>query len=103
MLDAVRLKETWAKVAEHGDQVPLYFYSTLFVMFPETRALFPVSMVAQRDRLVGALRYTASHVDELDILVPFLQKLGRDHRKFEIRPEYFPAVGAALLATLAHF
>lgn len=90
-------------VAEHGDQVPLYFYSTLFLMHPETRALFPVSMAAQRDRLVNALGRTISDVDNLDELVPFLQQLGVDHRKFEVRPEHYPAVGAALLATLEHF
>lgn len=36
-------------------------------------------------------------------LVPFLQDLGRDHRKFNVLPEHYPAVGDALIATLRHF
>lgn len=103
MLDAKGLKESWAAVAENGDEVPLYFYSTLFLTHPETRALFPVSMAAQRDRLVGALGRTVANVDDLDALMPFLQQLGADHRKFEVLAEHYPAVGSALLATLEHF
>jgi len=35
--------------------------------------------------------------------VPFLQQLGRDHRKFGTIGEHYPAVGNSLIATLAHF
>ncbi|GAB3463540.1 FAD-binding oxidoreductase [Streptomonospora sediminis] len=102
-MDVTRLKDSWKKVAAYGDEVPLFFYSTLFLTHPETRALFPVSMSAQRDRLVGALGRIVSDVDRVDELVPFLQSLGRDHRKFAVVAEHYPAVGQALLHTLAHF
>src|SRR5690606_8860766 len=97
------LKDSWHLVSRSGDQVPLYFYSALFLMYPETRNMFPVSMARQRDRLVGALGHIVSNVDKIDKLVPFLQQLGRDHRKFAVVAEHYPAVGRALLATLEHF
>jgi NAD(P)H-flavin reductase len=75
----------------------------LFLTHPETRALFPVSMAHQRDRLFSALGEVVAWVDDLDRLVPVLQHLGRDHRKFGTVAEHYPAVGASLLATLAHF
>lgn len=103
MVDAARLKWSWGEVAGYGDQVPLFFYSTLFLEHPETRAMFPISMAAQRDRLVTALGRIVSDVDNVDELVPFLQQLGRDHRKFAVLDGHYPAVGAALLATLEHF
>ncbi|MBN3586123.1 flavohemoprotein, partial [Algoriphagus aestuarii] len=31
----------------------------------------------------------------------FLAQLGRDHRRFDVRPEHYPIVGQALLHTLA--
>ncbi|GAA3839884.1 FAD-binding oxidoreductase [Sphaerisporangium flaviroseum] len=102
-MDTQALKESWRAVALSGDQVPLFFYSALFLMHPETRDLFPVSMAGQRDRLVRALGHAVSSVDRLDELVPFLQQLGRDHRKFAVVAGHYPAVGEALLATLAHF
>ncbi|MCW3843074.1 globin domain-containing protein [Micromonospora yasonensis] len=102
-MDAARLKQSWSLVAAHGDQVPLYFYSTLFLAHPETRPMFPTNMAGQRDRLVSALGHIVSHVDQVDRLVGFLQELGADHRKFAVRAEHYPAVGEALVATLRHF
>jgi NAD(P)H-flavin reductase/hemoglobin-like flavoprotein len=102
-VDVTRLKQSWQQVASYGDEVPLFFYSTLFLTHPEVRSLFPISMALQRDRLVGALGRIVSDVDRVDELVPFLQHLGRDHRKFAVLAEHYPAVGQALLHTLAHF
>ncbi|MEO3873764.1 globin domain-containing protein [Nonomuraea sp. B12E4] len=102
-MDTQALKGSWHLVTQSGDQVPLFFYSALFLMYPEARGLFPVSMATQRDRLVGALGHIVSNVDRVDDLVPFLQQLGRDHRKFSVVAQHYPAVGQALLATLEHF
>ncbi|GAB3234929.1 FAD-binding oxidoreductase [Glycomyces halotolerans] len=103
MVNADRLKKNWSLVASHGDQVPLYFYSTLFLTHPETRDMFPMNMAAQRDKLVTALGTVVSNVDTIDRVVPHLQQLGRDHRKFGALRDHYPAVGQALLATLEHF
>ena len=103
MIDADRLKRSWELVAAYGDQVPLFFYSTLFLTHPQTRELFPVSMASQRDKLVDALGSIVSSVDALDRLTPFVQQLGRDHRKFAVLADHCPAVGAALLSTLRYF
>jgi NAD(P)H-flavin reductase/hemoglobin-like flavoprotein len=103
VVDAQALKESWAAVARGGDEVPLFFYSHLFLSHPETRQMFPMSMAGQRDKLVGALGRIVSNVDQLDSVVPFIQQLGRDHRKFSVLAEHYPAVGGSLLATLEHF
>ena len=102
-MDVARLKQSWSLVAAHGDQVPLYFYSMLFLAHPEVRQMFPTNMAGQRDRLVTALGHVVSSVDQVDRLVGFLQHLGADHRKFSVQAEHYPAVGEALLATLQHF
>ena len=102
-LDIVRLRESFARVATHGDEVPLFFYSDLFIKHPEVRELFPVSMAVQRAHLVDALVKIVSQVDNADDLTAFLQGLGRDHRKFGAVTEHYAAVGASLLATLEHF
>jgi NAD(P)H-flavin reductase/hemoglobin-like flavoprotein len=102
-LDIVRLRESFARVAMHGDELPLFFYSDLFIKHPEVRDLFPVSMAAQRGHLVDALVKIVSQVDRVEELTAFLQGLGRDHRKFGAVAEHYGAVGASLLATLEHF
>lgn len=102
-VDVGRLRETWARVAAHGDQVPSYFYGHLFLTHPEVRQMFPATMAMQRDRLVGALAQIVTSVDDLDALVPFLRGLGGDHRRFAVVADHYPAVGGSLLATLEAF
>lgn len=102
-MDAQRLKDNLARVMMHDDEVPLFFFSGLFLRHPETRALFPVGMDVTRDRLVQALARIVADADNLDMLVPFLQGLGRDHRKFGAVPDHFGAVGTSLIAALRHF
>ena len=102
-IDTARLQTSWDLVAQHGDQVPLFFYSTLFVTYPHTRDMFPLSMEGQRDKLVTALGRVVSHVDRLASVTPLLEQLGRDHRRFSVSRDHYPAVGEALVATLEHF
>jgi NAD(P)H-flavin reductase/hemoglobin-like flavoprotein len=102
-VDAQRLKDSFERVAGQGDAVPLFFYSDLFVRNPHLRDMFPVGMSGQRDKLLRALGHIVARVDDLPALVPFLQQLGRDHRRFGIVAEHYPHVGASLIATLRHF
>ncbi len=102
-LDTQLLKDNWALVAAHGDDVPAFFYAHLFFHTPDYREMFPILMATQRDRLVAALGVVVSNVDTLELVVPILQGLGRDHRKFAVSTEHYPQVGRSLLATLAYF
>lgn len=102
-MDPAALKASWAEIARHGDAVPGFFYAWLFTVHPHLREFFPMSMAGQRDRLVAALGRIVSRVDELPTVVPFVEGLGADHRRFDIKPDHYPPVGEALLATLAHF
>jgi NAD(P)H-flavin reductase/hemoglobin-like flavoprotein len=102
-MDTARLQHTFSLVSAHGDEVPLYFYSHLFVSHPETRSMFPASMAGLRDRFVGALLRIIGNIDQVEAVIPYLQQLGRDHRKYGVVAEHFPVVGRSLLATLEHF
>jgi NAD(P)H-flavin reductase len=44
-----------------------------------------------------------SRADRIEEIAPFIQALGRDHRKFGALAGHFGPVGESLLATLAHF
>jgi NAD(P)H-flavin reductase len=102
-MDPGRLKESFARVTEHGDQMALFFYADLFLRYPRIRDLFPVSMAAQRGRLLHALGRIVARADQLDQIGSLVRDLGRDHRKFGPIAEHVGAVGDSLLATLAHF
>jgi NAD(P)H-flavin reductase/hemoglobin-like flavoprotein len=102
-MDAYALQRSWDRVTKHGEQVPLYFYSHLFVSHPEVRSMFPLSMSNQRDKFFSALGRIVSHADQIENDAAFLQHLGRDHRKYAVVAEHDNAVGASLCATLMHF
>ncbi|MFF3612397.1 globin domain-containing protein [Streptomyces sp. NPDC002580] len=101
--DAVLIRRTMAAVGEIADKVTSYFYALLFVRHPELRSLFPAAMDTQRDRLLKALLTAAEHVDNTEVLVAYLQNLGRGHRKYGTRPEHYPAVGECLLGSLSRY
>ncbi|MER6464558.1 FAD-binding oxidoreductase [Streptomyces sp. NPDC001288] len=103
MFDAHRLRESWKTAAAHGDQLLLFFYSTLFLTHPESRGMFPVGMAAQRDRFFTALGTIVSRADRMEELMPVLEQLGRNHRRLDLRAGHYQAVRTALLTTLAHF
>jgi hemoglobin-like flavoprotein len=102
-MDTAALKASWGRVAAAGDDVPLYFYSHLFLSHPDVRPMFPLQMTGQRDKLVTALGAVLTNPDELDKEIPLLAQLGRDHRRFAVFTEHYTAVGASLLATLKKF
>jgi hemoglobin-like flavoprotein len=102
-VDGAGLRKNFADVAAHGDEVPLFFYSDLFVKHPETRDMFPISTEAQCGHFVHALAKIVSNADSSIDLTLFLRALGRDHRRFGAAAEHYDAVGDSLLATLEYF
>lgn len=102
-MDTVRLRASWALVTAHGAQVRKFFYARLFLGLPELRAIFPVSMAPQSDRLIITLGRIVSNVDKLPLAMPAIEQLGRHHRRLAVRAEYYGHVRQALLATLARF
>lgn len=96
-------KETFARLEPAPDKAIAFFYGRLFAANPRLRAMFPPAMNAQRDRLFRALTRIVWSQDSPEELGGYLAQLGRDHRKYGVLPEHYPAVGAALLATLRRF
>jgi len=94
------VRETFAIVQAAADEAAAYFYGWLFAGHPELRELFPVAMNEQRDRLFRALGRIVGSLTTPEEMAAYLAHLGRDHRKYSVRPEMYPAVGDALVATL---
>ncbi|MGH3154619.1 MAG: globin domain-containing protein [Streptosporangiaceae bacterium] len=83
-----------------------YFYGQLFLMDTEIRAMFPAAMDVQRRHFFRALVRIAegpNSPDEAAALVPYLEKLGRAHRKYGVREGHYDLFRRALMATMARF
>ena len=88
-MDVARLRESFAHVAVHGDELPLFFYSDLFLRHPEVRECSPSRW--RHRHLAGELAKIVSQSDNADDLTTFLEGLGRDHRKFGVVAEHYDA------------
>ncbi|NUS45427.1 MAG: flavoprotein [Mycobacteriaceae bacterium] len=91
-----------AVAAQEGgpEKLTSSFYAILFSNHPATRDFFPAAMNQQRERLVAALAHVVDGLEDLESLLPYLEQLGRDHRKFGVEPRHYAAVGESLLTAL---
>jgi len=94
------IRETWAEVEPAADETAQYCYSILFHIAPGTRELFPVNLELQQQRLMRAMSFIVRTIDRPDELLPFLQRLGRDHRKFGVLAQHYEDFGTALLGAI---
>lgn len=93
--------ETWKQVAPSADAAADMFYRRLFEIDPATRKLFRATeMVAQRKKLLQTLSFAINGLDQLDVLVPKVEELGRRHAGYGVTDAHYDSVGAALLWTL---
>lgn len=101
--DAQLIAESWAALEPRAERVARYFYARIFYDHPEARDMFPVTMESQRDRLLDALVRIVAGLTRPEQLAPYLAQLGRDHRKFDVRPEHYALVGDSLIAALREY
>jgi NAD(P)H-flavin reductase/hemoglobin-like flavoprotein len=97
------VKESFAAIETHAQEVMEHFYAWLFVRHPEIRAMFPLAMSEQRERVFGALARIVWSLDSPETLASYVGQLGRDHRKFAVKDRHYEAFFAALLAAVRHF
>jgi hemoglobin-like flavoprotein len=100
-LDLEALETSFDLVAPRGDELMDVFYARLFEAAPGVRALFPDDMTRQKAMLLGALLLLRKSLRNLDAIVPALRELGARHVRYGARPEYYPVVGAVLIASMA--
>ncbi|HEV2088850.1 MAG TPA: globin domain-containing protein [Cryptosporangiaceae bacterium] len=98
--DAQLLKESLTAIEPHAAKVTQYFYARIFVENPDLRAMFPLAMDTQRDRLLSAIIHIVRGIERPDVLFPYLQRLGRGHRRFGVVTDHYHVVGNALIAAV---
>jgi ferredoxin-NADP reductase/hemoglobin-like flavoprotein len=101
--DQAVLEATIRLIAPVAANVVAFFYDELFARQPGVRHMFPADLSAQQDRLLVALLALVAGGTNPAGLMRELEQLGRDHRKYGVRPAQYRAVGDALIVALARF
>ena len=91
---------SFKQVAPIADVAADIFYDRLFETAPEVRPLFPEDMTEQKKKLMQMLAIAVNGLTKLDEILPAVQDLGRRHTGYDVKPEHYDVVGAALIFTL---
>lgn len=94
------VKESFDLVEPIAPQAAALFYSKLFEADPSIAPLFKGDMVAQGHKLMQMIALAVARLDQPEVLVPALQKLGARHAGYGVRDAHYATVGAALIETL---
>lgn len=100
LADQALMVDSLEAIGAAADEVIEAFYERLFTDRPYLRGMFPADLQPETERLFNALISLAEALDDLEQLVPTLEQLGRDHRKYGIRPAHYDAVRDALITAL---
>ena len=100
-LDLEALETSFDLVAPRGDELMDEFYSRLFAAAPAVRPLFSADLKQQKSMLLAALVLLRKSLRNLEAITPKLRSLGARHVAYGAKPEHYPVVGAALIASMA--
>lgn len=94
------VKSSFAKVEPIADTAAEIFYAQLFKYDPSLKALFKSDMTSQGRKLMAALKLAVASLDNLEKLVPVLEKMAVTHVDYGVKVEDYTPVGNALLYAL---
>lgn len=97
------VKATAPAVAQTGPALTAHFYERMFSHNPELKDIFNMSNQRngdQREALFNAICGYAANIENLEALLPVVEKIAHKHTSFMITAEQYQIVGAHLLGTI---
>ncbi|MBD1557377.1 NO-inducible flavohemoprotein [Vibrio sp. S9_S30] len=97
------VKSTAPLLAETGPALTTHFYNRMFTHNPELKDIFNLTHQengAQREALFNAVHGYAANIDNIEVLLPVVEKIAQKHTSFNITSEQYQIVGRHLLATI---
>lgn len=98
------IKATVPVLQAHGKDITTLFYSNILEEHPSLHNIFNHANQEnnhQAQALAGALYAYATHIDDLGVLSPTVEKICQKHVSLYIQPEHYAIVGEGLLRAMA--
>ena len=96
------IRESFAQIEPRAAIAALMFYQRLFALDPSLRGLFQRDIEEQGVKLMQALRFAVSALDNPGELQPVLESLGRRHVYYGVKEQHYETVSAALMGALEY-
>ncbi|WP_086981613.1 NO-inducible flavohemoprotein [Vibrio aphrogenes] len=97
------VKSTAPLIAQAGPSLTAHFYDRMFHHHPELKDIFNLTHQntgRQREALFNAVYGYAANIDNIEVLLPVVEKIAQKHTSFNITAEQYQIVGMHLLATI---
>ncbi len=97
------VKSTVPVLKEHGTEITTTFYKTMFKNNPEVKSMFNMSKQESGEQpkaLAMTILAAAQNIDNLEVLLPAVKKIGQVHVNTNVKPEHYPIVGKNLLLAI---
>ena len=97
------IKSTVPVLREHGVEITTTFYKRMFENNPEIKAMFNMDKQESGEQpkaLAMAILAAAQNIDNLEAILPAVQKMCKAHVNANVKPEHYPIVGENLLAAI---
>ncbi|MBZ0310677.1 MAG: hemin receptor [Anaerolineae bacterium] len=99
----ILVTESFASLVPITNEAAAIFYSHLWEIAPETKALFANSDMTQLGiKLMQTLGVAVRAIHDQDTIAPFLRDLGRRHLGYGVHKEQYTLVELALLRMIGH-
>lgn len=99
------VKSTVPLLAENGQAITQEFYKRLFANNPDLQHIFNMANQrsgggGQSSALADAVFAYAKNIDQIEVLVPAVQRIASKHASIGIEPKHYPIVGENLIAAI---
>jgi len=99
--EQIRLvQESFGKIEPMAPQVADLLYRRLFEIAPHLRALFPVNLADQNEKLVTMLALAILNLHQIEEIAPAVRELAWRHVTYGVTEDDYKPVGEALIWTL---
>lgn len=97
------IKSTIPALEAHGVEITTKFYELMFLNNPEVKPMFDMARQEsgkQPFALAQVVLAAAKNIDNLEVLLPAVQKIGARHCEVKVTPEQYQVVGKNLLLAI---
>ena len=88
--------QVWSVSRKVTDQ----FYARLFDTAPHLRPLFRGDIDEQKKKFISTLAVIVGSLDQIEIVLPMVDSLGRNHAAYGVDPESYAIVGEAMFQAM---
>jgi len=99
--EIVSVRSSFDLVFANAGDMTTMFYDRVFELAPEFRPMFPADMSILKQDFISKLAVLVGSLDQTTGLLAGADLLGRNHKRYGVKPEHYPVVGEALLWSLA--